>query len=120
MTFVPHRKYMPVTGIASILYIDEVRTSQEAYACYVDSFTLSYVNDVRTSQEAQASTVYYGDSVVFLYVDDVCTSHGTLQLPVKVIASLFICEQCLYVTGNTPTGLHFTCFLLYLYLFSRR
>jgi hypothetical protein len=43
-------------------------------ACYGDSFTFLYVDDVRTSQEARASTVSYGDSFTFLYVDDVCTS----------------------------------------------
>jgi hypothetical protein len=39
------------------LYIDDVRTSQEAHAstaCYGESFAFFYVDDVRTSQEAQA------------------------------------------------------------------
>jgi hypothetical protein len=38
----------PVTVIALLLYVDDVRTSQEAYAstdCYVDSFT-SYMEIV--------------------------------------------------------------------------
>jgi hypothetical protein len=54
----------------TFLYVDDVRTSQEAYAstaCYVDSFTFSYVDDVCTSQEIHlwASTACYGDSFTY-------------------------------------------------------
>jgi hypothetical protein len=67
-----------VTGIVlPFLYVDDVRTSQEARAstaCYGDSFTFLYVDDIRTSQEAHASTACYKDSFTFLYVDDVRTS----------------------------------------------
>jgi hypothetical protein len=64
----------------TLLYVDDVRTSQEAHlwastASYGDSFTLLYVDDVRTSQEAHlwASTASYGHSFTLLYVDDVRT-----------------------------------------------
>jgi hypothetical protein len=62
------------------LYVDDVRTSQEAHAStvyYGDSFTCLYVHDVRTSQEAHASTVYYGDSFSSLYVYGVHNSQET-------------------------------------------
>jgi hypothetical protein len=42
-------------------------------ACYGDSFYF-YVDDGRTSQEAWTTTVGYGDSFTFLYVYDVRTS----------------------------------------------
>jgi hypothetical protein len=35
-------------------------------ACYGDSFTILYVDDVCTSQEAWTTTVHYGDSFTFL------------------------------------------------------
>jgi hypothetical protein len=46
-------------------------------ACYGDSFTILYVVDVRTSQQTHASTVSYGDNFTFLYVDDVRTPQET-------------------------------------------
>jgi hypothetical protein len=33
---------------------------------YGDSFTFLYVDDVRTSQEAHASTACYGDIAIFI------------------------------------------------------
>jgi hypothetical protein len=67
------RSQRPVTGIVCFLYVDGVRTSQEAQNsiyCYGDSFTFLYADDVRISQEAQTSTACYGDSFSFL-LDDV-------------------------------------------------
>jgi hypothetical protein len=64
----------------TFLYVDVVRTSQEAQAstaCYRDNFTFIYVDDVRTSQEAEASTACYRDNFTFIYVDDVRTSQET-------------------------------------------
>jgi hypothetical protein len=61
----------------TILYVDDVRTSQAAYAstaCDRDCVTILYADDVRTSQVAYASTACYGDCVTILYVDDVRTS----------------------------------------------
>jgi hypothetical protein len=61
-------------------YKNPVRTSQETYAstvCYGSSFTFLYVDDIRTSQETYASTVCYGSSFTFLYADDVRTSQET-------------------------------------------
>jgi hypothetical protein len=48
-------------------------------AYYGDSFTILYVDDVRTSQETHlwSSTCYYRDSFNLLYVDDVSTSQET-------------------------------------------
>jgi hypothetical protein len=59
------------TGKAfTLLYVDGVCTSQEAYvstASYGDSFTFVYVDDVRTSEERYlwAPTAYYGDSFTY-------------------------------------------------------
>jgi hypothetical protein len=64
----------------TFLYVDDVRTSQEAQAsiaCNLDSLTFLYVDDVRTSQEAQTSIACNLDSFTFLYVDDVRTSQET-------------------------------------------
>jgi hypothetical protein len=89
MVFVLHRKHTsprPVTGIALRFYVDDVRTSQEAWTTtvrYGDSFTLLYVGDVRASQEAWTTTVRYGDSFTLLYVGDVCTSQET-----------YVCRTC--------------------------
>jgi hypothetical protein len=76
-------------GSFTFLYVDDVRTSQEAHlwaptADYGDSFTFSYVDDVRTSQEARlwALTACYGDSFTFLY------------------------RRCSYLTRSTPMGPH--------------
>jgi hypothetical protein len=47
--------------------------------CYGDSFTILYVDEVRTSQETHvwASTTCYGDSFTVLYVDEVrCYLHA--------------------------------------------
>jgi hypothetical protein len=73
--FVPHRKHtppLPVNGDSfDFVYVDDVRTSQEAYvstACYGDTFTFLYVGDVRTSQETSTSTARYGDRFTFVYV----------------------------------------------------
>jgi hypothetical protein len=55
-----------------LLYIDDVRTSQETYLWastdgYGNSFMLLYIDDVRISQEAYlwASTACYGDRFTF-------------------------------------------------------
>jgi hypothetical protein len=42
-----------------------------------DRFAFLYVDDVRTSQEAWTTTVLYGDSFPSLYVDDIRTSQET-------------------------------------------
>jgi hypothetical protein len=68
MMFVPHRKHGPprcVTEIALLLYVDDVCTSEEtnvwtSMVCYGESFTFVYVDNVRTSQEAWTTTVRYG------------------------------------------------------------
>jgi hypothetical protein len=70
--FVPHRRQASTVFYGknfTLLYVDDVRTSQETQAstvCYGENFTLLYVDDVRTSQETQASTVCYGESFTFL------------------------------------------------------
>jgi hypothetical protein len=51
-----------------------VTTLSASTACYRNSFISLYVDDIRTSQEAHAFTACYGDSFSFLYVDDVRTS----------------------------------------------
>jgi hypothetical protein len=60
-----------------LLYVDGVRTSQEAWTTtvrYWDIFTLLYVDGVRTSQEAWNTTVRYGRALLFhmhmVYVPD--------------------------------------------------
>jgi hypothetical protein len=57
MISVPHRKH----------------TYGAQKACQRDSFTFLCVNDVRTSQEISeyASMAYYGNSFIFIYVDDI-------------------------------------------------
>jgi hypothetical protein len=62
MMFVHYKKHIWVFTVCygdifAILYVDDIRTSQEAHlwdftVCYGDRFTLLYVDDVRTSQEA--------------------------------------------------------------------
>jgi hypothetical protein len=55
MMFVPHRRHRPAqcfTGWPYLLYLDDVRTSQETQAptvCYGNSFTVLYARDVRAS-----------------------------------------------------------------------
>jgi hypothetical protein len=89
MMFVPHRKHGPpryVTGIALLLICRSRRTSQAAWTTtvrYGDSFIFVYVNDVRTSQEAWTTTVRYGDSFIFVYVDDVRTSQEAWTTKVR-------------------------------------
>jgi hypothetical protein len=63
MMFAPHRKHTdgpprPVTGIAllSYMHLMFVPHSKQLWACtacYGDSFIFLYVDDVRTSQEAR-------------------------------------------------------------------
>jgi hypothetical protein len=48
MMFLPHRKH-----------------SWASTTCYWESFTFLYIDDVRTSQEAHASTACYWDSFIF-------------------------------------------------------
>jgi hypothetical protein len=75
--FVPHSKHTqrPVTGITfTYLYVDDVRTSQEARHVTVIAFTCLYVDDVRTSQEARPVTER---AFTCLHADDVRTSQET-------------------------------------------
>jgi hypothetical protein len=77
----------------TLLYVDDVRTSQEACittVCYGDSFTLLYVYGVRTSQEAWTTTVRYGDSFTLLYVYDVRTSQEAWTTTVRYGELYFI------------------------------
>jgi hypothetical protein len=75
-------------GTALLLYVDDVRTSQQAQtstACYGDGFTCSYVDDVRTSQEAQTFTASYGGQLYFLHVDYFRTSQETRLWPPRPV-----------------------------------
>jgi hypothetical protein len=80
----PYRPLRPITGMALLFYVGDVRTSQETYilasmASYGDSFTFLCVVDIRTSQETclWPSMACYGDSFTFLCVDYVRTSQNT-------------------------------------------
>jgi hypothetical protein len=68
----------------SVLYVGDVRTSQEAQtstAFYRDSFTVLYVNDVGTLQGIHYRTLWpFTRWVYFLYVD-VRTSQDAHRCP---------------------------------------
>jgi hypothetical protein len=96
----PYGPPRPVMYSFTFLYVDDVRTSQEAWTTtvrYVDSFTFLYVDDVRTSQEAWTTTVRYVDSITFLYVDDVRTSQEAWTTTVRYVDSF----TCLYIDVRT-------------------
>jgi hypothetical protein len=75
----PHTKHTygsprPVTELALLFYVDDIRTSQETHvwastACYGDSFNFLYVDDVCTSQETRlwSSTACHGDSFTSIF-----------------------------------------------------
>jgi hypothetical protein len=74
----------PLTEIELLLYVHNVRSSQEtrlwtSTACYGGSFRVLCVDDVHTSQRIQlwAPTSSYRDIFTFVYVDNVRTSQET-------------------------------------------
>jgi hypothetical protein len=92
----PRRLTIPSVSTAcyrdrfAFLYVDYVRTSQEARTTtvrYGYSFALLYGDGVRTSQEAWNTMVRYGDSFAFLYVDDVRTSQEAWATTVRYMDS---------------------------------
>jgi hypothetical protein len=93
--FVLHRKHGLLRNLFTLLYVDDVRTSQETHLwasapCYGDSFTLLYLDNVRTSQGAYASTACYRDIFTVLSVDDVRTSQEARPLMESVY--FFMCR----------------------------
>jgi hypothetical protein len=73
MIFVPHRKHLSASMVS-----------------YGGSFTFLYVDDVRTSQEAQISTACYWDSCTF-YMQMMFIPHRKHRpsVPVTGLALLF-------------------------------
>jgi hypothetical protein len=100
--FVPHRKHLWAPTACNkdsftVLYVDDICTSQEAQAstaCTGDSFNVLYVDDVRTSQEAQASTACTGDSftsyffTTWKFGKEHPSASGLLLLPTDVASVL--------------------------------
>jgi hypothetical protein len=72
--FVPHRRHtspLSVTGISllfsmKMMFVPHRRHTSPLFVTG-DIFTVLYLDDVRTSQETHVSTVCYGDSFTFYF-----------------------------------------------------